>query len=76
MLTRITFGGAMYVAAVCVIPTRHQPGFRVPFRFGGTSIMIVVGVALDTVSQIEAQLITRHYEGLVRPPWRADSGAT
>jgi len=67
VLTRITFGGAMYVAAVCVIPSIISQIFRVPFRFGGTSIMIVVGVALDTVSQIEAHLITRHYEGLTGP---------
>ncbi len=67
VLTRITFGGAMYVAAVCIIPSVISQVFRVSFRFGGTSIMIVVGVALDTVSQIEAHLITRHYEGLTGP---------
>jgi preprotein translocase subunit SecY len=67
VLTRITFGGAMYVAAVCVVPSIISQIFRVPFQFGGTSIMIVVGVALDTVSQIEAHLITRHYEGLTGP---------
>jgi len=67
VLTRITFGGAMYVAAVCVIPSVVARLFRVPFQFGGTSIMIVVGVALDTVSQIEAQLITKNYEGLGGP---------
>jgi len=67
VLTRITFGGAMYVAAVCVVPSIISQVFRVPFRFGGTSIMIVVGVALDTVSPIEAHLITRHYEGLTGP---------
>ncbi len=64
VLTRITMGGALYVAAVCVIPTIVSEYFKVPFRWGGTSIMIVVGVALDTVSQIEAHLITRNYEGL------------
>jgi preprotein translocase subunit SecY len=64
VLTRITFGGAVYVAAVCVIPSIISEMFHVPFRWGGTSIMIVVGVALDTVSQIEAHLITRNYEGL------------
>src|SRR3984957_11696952 len=64
VLTRITFGGAMYVAAVCVVPSVISEMFHVPFRWGGTSIMIVVGVALDTVSQIEAHLITRNYEGL------------
>jgi preprotein translocase subunit SecY len=64
VLTRITFGGAIYVAAVCVVPSVISEMFHVPFRWGGTSIMIVVGVALDTVSQIEAHLITRNYEGL------------
>jgi len=64
VLTRITFGGALYVSAVCVVPTIISEAFHVPFRFGGTSIMIVVGVALDTVNAIEAHLITRNYEGL------------
>ncbi len=64
VLSRITLGGAFYVAAVCVVPTVISEYFKVPFRWGGTSIMIVVGVALDTVSQIEAHLITRNYEGL------------
>ena len=64
VLTRITLGGAFYVAAVCIVPTVISEYFKVPFRWGGTSIMIVVGVALDTVSQIEAHLITRNYEGL------------
>ncbi|HVJ94168.1 MAG TPA: preprotein translocase subunit SecY [Labilithrix sp.] len=64
VLTRITLGGALYVAAVCVVPTVISEYFKVPFRWGGTSVMIVVGVALDTVAQIEAHLITRNYEGL------------
>lgn len=64
VMTRITLGGAFYVAAVCVVPTVISEYFKVPFRWGGTSIMIVVGVALDTVAQIEAHLITRNYEGL------------
>src|ERR1700691_2579906 len=64
VLSRITLGGAFYVAAVCVVPSIISEAFHVPFRWGGTSIMIVVGVALDTVSQIEAHLITRNYEGL------------
>ncbi len=64
VLTRITFGGSVYVAAVCVVPSIVSEMFHVPFRWGGTSIMIVVGVALDTVNQIEAHLITRNYEGL------------
>jgi len=64
VLTRITFGGSLYVAVVCIVPTIVSQWFHVPFRWGGTSIMIVVGVALDTVNQIEAHLITRNYEGL------------
>jgi preprotein translocase subunit SecY len=67
VLTRITVGGAIYVAVVCVVPQFLQDAFHVPFFFGGTSIMIVVGVALDTVQQIESHLITRHYEGLTGP---------
>lgn len=67
VVTRITVGGSAYVAAVCVVPDALQTFFRVPFYFGGTSIMIVVGVALDTVQQIESHLITRHYEGLTGP---------
>jgi preprotein translocase subunit SecY len=67
VIQRITFGGAMYVAAVCVIPSIVGNLMRVPFGFGGTSLMIVVGVALDTVNQIEAHLITRSYEGLTGP---------
>ena len=64
VLTRITFGGSIYVAVVCIVPTLISDTMHVPFRWGGTSIMIVVGVALDTVNQIEAHLITRNYEGL------------
>ncbi|MGI5863609.1 MAG: preprotein translocase subunit SecY, partial [Myxococcales bacterium] len=63
VLTRITFGGAVYLAAVCVLPTIVMAYFSVPFYFGGTSLLIVVGVALDTVQQIEGHLITRNYEG-------------
>jgi len=66
-VSRITFGGALYIAAVCTVPSLLQQQFHVPFYFGGTSIMIVVGVALDTVQQIESHLITRHYEGLTGP---------
>ena len=67
VMSRITFGGALYVSSVCVLPTFLQSKFAVPFYFGGTSLMIVVGVALDTVQQIEAHLITRHYEGFTGP---------
>jgi len=67
VLSRITFGGAIYVSAVCVLPTILIQQFNVPFYYGGTSLLIVVGVALDTVSQIETHLITRHYDGLTGP---------
>jgi preprotein translocase subunit SecY len=67
VLTRITFGGAVYVSAVCVLPTILMSEFNVPFYFGGTGLMIVVGVALDTVQQIESHLLTRHYEGFTGP---------
>ena len=67
VVTRITFGGACYVSAVCVLPTFLQSQFNVPFYFGGTGLMIVVGVALDTVQQIESHLITRHYDGFTGP---------
>jgi preprotein translocase subunit SecY len=64
---RVTTGGSIYVAAVCVAPSLMGDYFRVPMSFGGTSLMIVVGVALDTVRQLEAHLITRNYEGLTGP---------
>jgi len=67
VLSRITFGGAIYIAAVCVLPTLLINRFGVPFYFGGTALLIVVGVALDTVQQIEGHLITRHYEGFTGP---------
>ena len=63
VLTRITFGGATYVAAVCVLPMFLQEEFKVSFYFGGTSLLIVVSVALDTVLQIESHLITQNYDG-------------
>ncbi len=67
VVTRITVGGSLYVAAVCTIPTLMQSSYQVPFYLGGTSLMIVVGVALDFVQQIDAYLITRHYESLTGP---------
>jgi preprotein translocase subunit SecY len=67
VLNRITFGGAIYVAAVCILPTILITKFNVPFYLGGTGLMIVVGVALDTAQQIESHLITRHYDGFTGP---------
>lgn len=67
VLTRLTFGGAIYISAVCVLPTIMQDRFKVSFYFGGTSLLIVVGVALDTVQQIESHLITRNYDNVIVP---------
>ncbi len=64
VVTRITVGGAVYVAAVCTMPTLLIAKWQVPFYLGGTSLMIVVGVALDTAQQVEQYLVDRHYEGL------------
>jgi len=66
ILTRITLGGAIYVAAVCVLPTILVARFNVPFYFGGTALLIVVGVAMDTMSQIESHMLSRHYEGFMK----------
>jgi preprotein translocase subunit SecY len=66
VLTRITLGGAVYVSAVCVLPTVLIRQFNVPFYFGGTALLIVVGVAIDTVAQIESHMLTRHYEGFLK----------
>src|ERR1700733_8525109 len=91
ILSRLTFVGGLYLAAVCLLPEwmiagihlQHLPGavgtwfdnhmwrfvlegLNISFYFGGTSLLIVVGVAMDTVQQIEAQLVMRNYEGFVR----------
>jgi preprotein translocase subunit SecY len=66
ILSRITFAGAAYVSFVCVLPSIFIYKMNVPFYFGGTSLLIVIGVALDTASQIESHLLTRHYEGFLK----------
>ncbi len=66
VLTRITLGGAIYVSAVCVLPSILISKFNVPFYFGGTALLIVVGVAIDTIQQIESHMLTRHYEGFLK----------
>jgi preprotein translocase subunit SecY len=67
LLTRLTSGGAIYLSAICILPTMFVTQLNVPFQFGGTGLLILVGVTLDTVAQIEAHLMTRHYDGLVGP---------
>jgi preprotein translocase subunit SecY len=66
VLSRLTFAGAIYISVVCVLPTILIGQFNVPFYFGGTSLLIVVGVGLDTAAQIEAHLISRSYEGFMK----------
>ncbi len=66
ILSRITLIGAVYVSAVCVLPSILISNFNVPFYFGGTALLIVVGVAMDTMAQIESHLITRNYEGFMK----------
>ena len=66
VLTRITLGGACYVSAVCVLPSVLISKFNVPFYFGGTALLIVVGVAIDTVAQMESHMLSRHYEGFLK----------
>jgi len=66
VLTRITLGGAIYIAAVCVLPSILIYKFNIPFYFGGTALLIVVGVAMDTISQMESHMLSRHYEGFMK----------
>ncbi|MCC6526240.1 MAG: preprotein translocase subunit SecY [Polyangiaceae bacterium] len=67
IVRRITVAGAAYVAAICVIPSMIGDAIRVQITFGGTSVMIVVGVALDTITQINGHLLQRNYEGITGP---------
>lgn len=66
VLSRLTFVGAIYLCLVCVLPMLLISRVNVPFYFGGTSLLIVIGVSLDTMSQIESHLITRQYDGLMK----------
>lgn len=66
ILERLTFSGAIYVSLVCVLPSVLISQLNVPFYFGGTALLIVVGVAMDTASQVESHLLTRQYEGFMK----------
>lgn len=66
ILTRITLAGAIFLALIAILPELLITTLNVPFFFGGTALLIVVGVALDTVQQIESHLLTRHYEGFMK----------
>lgn len=66
VLERLTVVGAAYLAAVCLLPELLRAEYAVPFYFGGTSLLIVVSVTMDTVAQIQSHLLAHQYEGLVR----------
>lgn len=66
VLEKLTFSGAIYVSLVCVLPSVLISQLNTPFYFGGTALLIVVGVAMDTASQIESHLLTRQYEGFMK----------
>ena len=65
-LTRLTVVGAFYLSCVCVLPTILTAEFNIPFYFGGTALLIVVGVAIDTMGQIEAHMQMRNYDGFMK----------
>jgi preprotein translocase subunit SecY len=66
VLTRLTVVGSAYLAAVCLLPEILISRYSVPFYFGGTSLLIVVSVTMDTVAQIHSHLLAHQYEGLVK----------
>ena len=66
VMTRLTFSGAIYIALVCILPQLLQAQAHIPYYFGGTSLLIVVGVGMDTANQIESHMMMRHYEGFMK----------
>lgn len=66
ILSRLTFYGAIYLSFVCILPDYLIKYFNIPFYFGGTSLLIVVGVSLDTMQQIESHLVMRNYDGFLK----------
>jgi preprotein translocase subunit SecY len=66
ILIRLTLVGGAYLSLVCVLPSVLMSQFNVQFAFGGTALLIVVGVSMDTVSQIEGHLLQRQYEGFLK----------
>lgn len=66
VLTRLTVVGAIYLSAVCVLPTILIAKFNLPFYFGGTALLIIVGVAIDTISQVQSQMVMTNYEGFMK----------
>ena len=66
VLNRLTLAGAVFLALIASLPTIIYATTNIPFRFGGTSLLIVVGVAIETMKQIEAQMVMRHYQGFLK----------
>ena len=66
VLTRLTVVGALYLSAVCLLPELLISKYKVPFYFGGTSLLIVVSVTMDTVTQVQSYLLAHQYEGLIK----------
>ncbi len=70
VMTRLTFSGAIYISFICVLPAIFMYKANIPAElatiFGGTSLLIMVGVAMDTANQIESHMLTRHYEGFMK----------
>lgn len=66
VLDRLTVGGCVYLSAICILPTILVQQMNTPFYFGGTSLLILVGVAMDTSQQIQSHLLTARYEGMMK----------
>lgn len=66
LITRLTFSGALYLSAVCILPSILIATFKVNLFFGGTTLLILVGVALDTMSQLQSYLLSQNYEGFLK----------
>ena len=66
MVTRITLPGAIFLTVIALMPTIVAGWMNVPFQFGGTSLLIVVGVALDTMAQMQQHLLLRKYDGFMK----------
>jgi preprotein translocase subunit SecY len=66
IMNRITLVGALYLSLVCVVPELLIYKLHVPFYFGGTSLLIVIGVSLDTAQQIESYMMSKNYDGFLK----------
>ena len=65
MVNRVLVLGSAYLAAVCLLPEILRGQFAIPFYFGGTSVLIIVSVTMDTIQQVQSHLLAHQYEGLI-----------